>query len=323
VLSGFSGKLAERWAAQGVAGAAVFWLGGYGIWLWSSSAGVGSIQGSSDAVAARLAPLQGLPPVAKASVAALALAGLVVSGVAAERLTLPVLRLLQGHWLAQWPWFLYRARLDGIWARRQRMRRRWEGLARTRMRWDGQQHAEFVRLDQRLHWMPGRKELLQPTRLGNILRAAESGPPSRYGLEVSACWPALWLLLPSETRTEITQAREALNRTARAWLWAVVFCVWVLWAWWAAPLGVAAAMVIYAAALLPAARAYGSLVQAAFDVHRGLLYQALHHPQPTTPAEELQSGTALTLALWRGSDSPAPRLISLEVPDHTAEGGVG
>jgi hypothetical protein len=323
VLSGFSGKLAERWAAQGVAGAAVFWLGGFGIWLWSSPAPVGSIQGWGDAVAARLAPLQGLPSVAKASVAALALAGLVVSGVAAERLTLPVLRLLQGHWLDRWPWFLYRTRLDGIWARRQRMRRRWEELARTRTRWDGQQHAEFVRLDQRLHWMPGRKELLQPTRLGNILRAAESGPPSRYGLEVSACWPALWLLLPPETRTEIAHAREALNRTARAWLWAVVFSVWAPWAWWAAPLGVAAAMVIYAAALLPAARAYGSLVHAVFDVHRGLLYQALRHPQPTTPAEELQSGTALTLALWRGSDRPAPRLISVEVPDHTAEESVG
>jgi len=38
-----------------------------------------------------------------------------------------------------------------------------------------------------------------PARLRSILRAAESYPPRRCGLNLIVCWPRLWLVLPATT----------------------------------------------------------------------------------------------------------------------------
>ena len=58
--------------------------------------------------------------------------------------------------------------------------------------------------------------------------------------------------------------------------------------------------------LLASAAVFGDLLEATFDVHRRLLYEALQWPQPRTPAEERASGRRkreLTEYLsFRGSD---------------------
>lgn len=59
--------------------------------------------------------------------------------------------------------------------------------------------------------MPAHANRLMPTRLGNVLRAAESGVEDKYGIDPVPCWPALWLVLPDETRTEVTAARASLD----------------------------------------------------------------------------------------------------------------
>ncbi|MEX5258304.1 hypothetical protein, partial [Kocuria arenosa] len=52
---------------------------------------------------------------------------------------------------------------------------------------------------------------------------------------------------------------------------------------------------------------FADLVETAYDLYRGRLYQQLRWPLPTTPAEEHDHGKALTQYLVRGSDQPHPR----------------
>jgi len=43
---------------------------------------------------------------------------------------------------------------------------------------------------------PAESDRHMPTKLGNILRAAELRSKDKYGLDAVICWPRLWLLLP-------------------------------------------------------------------------------------------------------------------------------
>ena len=117
-----------------------------------------------------------------------------------------------------------------------------------------------------------------PTRAGNILRAAETRPRDRYGLETVLCWPRLWLVLPDDARQEVISARSALYLAVQAWLAGIVFCVWVFWAWWAVPLGLAVAIGVYYLRILGASETYGDLIGSCYDVHRSKLYEACAFP---------------------------------------------
>ena len=64
-----------------------------------------------------------------------------------------------------------------------------------------------------------------PLELGNILRAAETKPEEKYGLNAIVCWPRFWLLLPEETKQEISGARAALDVGAQAMFWSLLFIV--------------------------------------------------------------------------------------------------
>lgn len=122
-----------------------------------------------------------------------------------------------------------------------------------------------------------------PTRLGNVLRAAELRPGSRYGLDAVTCWPRLWLLLPKDSRQEVAAARTGLYLSVQSWLCGVAFSVFVVWAWWAPVVGLTVAWVTYYTRMLAAARTYGTLIESCFDIHRGLLYAALNWPRPANP----------------------------------------
>ena len=144
-----------------------------------------------------------------------------------------------------------------------------------------------------------------PTTLGNILRAAESWPADKYGLDPVKCWPRLWLVLPDTARNELETARARLDSSATLVVWAGLFAVWTVWAWWALPAALVIALAGYRL-VLGSAAVYSDLLESAFDVHRRLLYEALAWPLPRTPAEERALGEALTQYLWRGSDEPSP-----------------
>jgi hypothetical protein len=166
--------------------------------------------------------------------------------------------------------------------------------------------AERGTLERRRWRIPLDPRERMPTRLGNGMRAAELRPGSRYGLDAVVCWPRLWLLLPETTRSDIVAARTNLYLCAQVWLCAILACAGAVWSWWALPLGLAVAAATYYGPLLSAARTYGDLVGAAYDIHRGLLYDALRWPYPPTPATERAQGRRLTLYLRAGSHAATP-----------------
>lgn len=204
----------------------------------------------------------------------------------------------QGYWH---PWLrpLRRWLIAKEAKRSQRISDRWQQLARLDpAQFTAEQRDEFVQLDwQQIH-LPLPNQLM-PTRLGNILRAAEQRPLEKYGLDGIVCWSRLWLLLPDAVKKDLQEARADLNTAARVWLWSLLFIVWAIWAWWAAPVGIISALFAYYWAL-DAASNYGELIEATFDLHRHLLYQSLRWNLPTDPDEERRVGQQLTEYLWRG-----------------------
>lgn len=159
-------------------------------------------------------------------------------------------------------------------------------------------HNKLVQLRLKLKELPANPELM-PTLLGNILRTAERKPLEKYGLDAIICWPRLWFLLPDSAKQELQSIRANLNSAARTWLWSNLFFIWVfLGAWWAVPLGLISAIFAYYW-VLSTARTYGELIEAAFDIYRHLLYEALRCKIPH-PTEEKQVGQKLTNYLLTG-----------------------
>ncbi|GAA1932317.1 hypothetical protein [Streptantibioticus ferralitis] len=295
------GKLTDRWMS--ICGAALIFETG-GVLAWAlRHGGLRALTRKLDAFAAHPAGGQ-----------LLALAILVVVtatlGLVVERLTLPVLRLLEGYW----PKACGRVRdhLAERFAQRERqLLKDFRSVAEAveQGRPTSQQRAEHVRLTRAASRLPGMGRH-QPTRVGNILRAAEARPHDRYGLDAVSVWPHLWLLLPETTRQEITNSRGALDRAVSAVIWGVFSLAYGVWTVWAAA---AALTVALAAGLLwvPArAAVHADLVSAAFDLHRTELYTHLRWPLPQNPEQERQCGALLSTYLVRGLSASNPTFTS-------------
>jgi hypothetical protein len=174
---------------------------------------------------------------------------------------------------------------------------------------DGQataeQREEHMRIDRQLRRLPS-KPRVQPTRVGNTLRAAETRPIDKYGLDAAAVWPHLWLLLPQATRDELAAARRSLDTAVEACIWGLLFLAFTPWTLWALPAGLA---VSSAAALVwvPArAEVFADLVEATFDLYHQLLYRQLRWPPPADPADDRVNGRRMTTYLMRGLSGNSP-----------------
>jgi len=288
--TGLAGKVGEQWAAAVLTPAFAFWAGGLAAW----------------AVPDRWHRLDQWLHAAPLTVAVAAAVGalilVVVSGTVVERLPLPLLRLLEGYW-PRWLGPLRRALVRARGRRMRRSEERWQALAAAADEGDTDARAAFVALDAHLRRVPALAGNRMPTRLGDVLRAAETWPADKYGLDAPKCWPRLWLVLPETARKELSDARSSLDQGAAAWLWGLLFAVWIPWAWWA----VIVAIFVPAGAylwMLSAARGYGDLIESAFDVHRAALYEAVGYRAPSDPALEVEAGRALTAYLWHGTPPP-------------------
>jgi hypothetical protein len=297
-----AGSLAERWAA--VAGPAVtFWLG-VGL-AWAAG------HGGRTAVEREFGRLDGQEA---GTQVALLVAGLVVVTVSAllvSRATLPLLRLVEGYW----PRPLDRLGERAVRRRHARIEaweQEWQRLAVAHDQ-PGAAHLDaqrFVRLDERLHHVPARASRRMPTRVGDILSAAEGTAYERYGLDTVRCWPALWGLLPEQQRNDLTAARRSVDTAVAAMIWAAVFCFTAVWVWWALPLGLLVLLAAYFVWLPQRAQTYADLVAATFHVHRTALYDALRWPLPDSPAAERAAGEAVTEFLWNGSVADTPKYVA-------------
>jgi hypothetical protein len=241
--------------------------------------------------------LRTLPPVVQAALVVVALLVVMGSSLIADHATFNVIRLLEGYW----PTPVARA----VVARRRKRLRTLEGrwnelMAKTdEGTASDEEHAELARLEATLAAMPARPEHVMPTRLGNVLRAAEDAVEAKYGLDAVRCWSVLWLVLPEVTRNELEASRTALNTAATWWLWGALLVVWVVFTPWAILAAVVASWLAYRAVLAAGAQ-YASLIDAAYALHRGALYDGLGYPRPATPEAERDAGRNLTEALARG-----------------------
>jgi hypothetical protein len=295
---GLGNGLADKFLSRLFTPALLFWAAGAAAWLFSNlgpgGAGRGlTLVGEAAAALERLSgPLQLAVLVGAAFL-------LVASALAAEQLTLPLLRILEGYY---WPpWLANRLRVRHA-ERRTRLRARWGELVKEAglAELAPETAIELADVEQDLRRVPSAAQLAMPTRLGNVLRAAEERPCTRYGLDVAACWPMLWLLLDKDTRDEVANARSALNGSVTLLLWAVLSLVWTPLAWWVAPLAVLVTIAVYYVPVLSSAQTYGDLMASVFDLRRTSLYEALRWPLPGSPATEPEDGRALTAYLWRG-----------------------
>jgi hypothetical protein len=243
----------------------------------------------------------------------------IVSGLAVQALVPFVVRTLEGYW----PRLFHGVKRILTKRRSRRLdadATRWRELSLKRHAetMTSGELGEYADLDRKRRLAPLDPQIRMPTRLGNLLRAMESRPRDHYGLDAVACWSRLWFVLPEEVRKEVTDSRGVLDQYAEIWAWAVLFLAWTYFSWWAAFLGIAAAIIAYRG-MMTAAILYGDLVMACYDLHRFDLYVALKWPPPLSPANELAQGVALTTYLSRGL---APGSIRFNEPGTGhAEGG--
>lgn len=239
-----------------------------------------------------------------------------VSGYVVGSLVNVVLRRLEGYW-PRWCEFLARRRVASKLKQLKQDEERFEQLARKADTGSlaDQELREYLSLQERLMWMPEEKYLM-PTELGNVLRAAETRPLDKYGLDGVVLWPRLWFVLPDLARKELIDARKRIDATAQLWLWSVLFWGWapLLTVWFWVPIVVGSMVAAYAYSdLVREAQVYAELFDSIFDLYRRRVYEAIGWPGPTNPEEEQREGKKLTQYLLRGSHESKPT-FSFPVP---------
>lgn len=314
------GGVLQGWLGVPLRSGLFFWLGGLGLWLlsllnWDAldklRQGIKLASGERLVKPDSLALWDFLRSLQETEIA-LALLGMValmllLSGLV-KYFEFGALRLLEGY---GWPARL-RAWVVGFYEKRSINPKlaRWKVLAKKTVEnppLTAAEQWEYAALDREVVYLP-EVGLRMPTRLGNLLRGYEQRPREKYGLDAIICWPRLWLVLPKETKEELSAARAALDEAVQVWLWGLLFLAWSAWSWLALAVALLMMWGGYRSAV-QAADTYGQLLEAAFDVHRGLLYKSLRWPLPANPAAEKPQGAALTAYLWRGSESEQPGFV--------------
>ena len=289
------GKLAERWLT--VSGTAPFAFAAAGLAAWLVNHGPDAGWRRLQAFVAGLsAPL--LVVLVVVGVLALGAAGAVVA-----QLATPALRLLEGYW----PRPLH-PMASGLVNRA--CKRRAEAVETIRSlgpavntgNATSAQVQQVARAEAVRRRIPSDRVLVQPTGLGNLLRAAESRSWERYGLDAVVTWPSLWLVLPDSARAELAEARSRVDRAVVGLVWCLLVAVWAVWTVWAVPAAALAAAAALQWWVRPAVSSFGDLVEAAFHTHRFALYAALRLPPPSNAGEEQGRGRTVTEYLRRGSD---------------------
>jgi hypothetical protein len=137
--------------------------------------------------------------------------------------------------------------------------------------------------------------LAMPTKLGNLLAAAERYPGDRYGADSVLLWPHLLAVVPADTLERIRAARAALDLWVVLWGLSLAFSLfagpWLAssgaggWPVSLALLGIPLSVLFYGGAV-SAAREFGLLVRSAFDLHRWAILEAFKIELPQSEAEE-------------------------------------
>jgi hypothetical protein len=295
-----AGQLADRWARVAPS-ALAFWLVVVAAWAWG--------HGGLHPLAARLKELgsyssltQGLLIVAALLVVAGSVAGV-------NSLATMIIPLLAGQWPG-WARRLSARRTRAFLVKYQGLEAEWHELSDRVLAQDAEpvpaDEWRLAELDGLLRRFPVPANRIMPTRFGNILRAAETQPEVRTGLVTSVVLPRLLLVIPRETRKELTSAWSAVNAVACVAVWSVLLIPASGWC----PLALLAVAFGFAVSWrrLPArAETYADLLESVLDVYRPQLYARLRWPLPADPLTESACGRRLSEYLLRGTVDGAIR----------------
>jgi hypothetical protein len=141
---------------------------------------------------------------------------------------------------------------------------------------------------------------LLPTRLGNILRAAEDGAGQRYGLETVTMWPRLFPNVGARLAIAIMETQDHLDMCVRLCLslglTAIISAVLLLTEGWLLVVPAATGLLAWTCyqAATRAAENYGDAMHVAFDLHRFDMLSALHCPLPDDLETEQSYNEALS-----------------------------
>jgi hypothetical protein len=223
------------------------------------------------------------------------------------------IRLGEGYWPQRRPWSgLYRRRRDKYVARLRSL----DPVTFPRLYID----------------YPLRESRVMPTRLGNILRSAEDHAAERYQINSVVVWPRLYVLLPDQFTAAVADAKTPLDLMAALGALATFFAVAgtavaaVLLPWYAALAcfagGALVAWLSYEGAV-QTARPYGQLIRAAFDVHRGLLLDAIGWSRPPSYAAERRQWEQISHLWFQGAPEgkEGARLLGYPGTETTANAG--
>lgn len=158
-----------------------------------------------------------------------------------------------------------------------------------------------------------------PTRLGNLIRSAESYPRQRYGVDSVRFWPRLSPLLPESILAAMTAARTSMEFllavSLLSGIYAPIGSIYLIvqnadlsLILIVLVLGSVISIATYFAALAPAA-VYGEQIRTAFDLHRHDLLKQLGMPLPASVVEERRLWRELVRFLDRGESEERLRYV--------------
>jgi hypothetical protein len=225
-------------------------------------------------------------------------------------LQLRLVRILEGDW----PMFLRPAWI--LSARRQARHRR-RLSERALVKGDPPSASEVNRAggawtDLHLRFPPTHLAAA-PTALGNVLAAMEYSAGASHGLDAVVTWPRLYPLLRPDAKATVDDFRDALDIGCRLAATAALTGVIALGlvynasGWW---LLLVAGILLFARVsyrgAVQAAIGYAVAINAAIDIQRFDLYEALRLPVPCTPEGERSFNEQLSRH-WR-QDLPHPNI---------------
>ncbi len=259
---------------------------------------------------AALAAWDDLPALTQAVTVAGAGVAVVVAAYLLYNLQYVIIRLFEGYWPRVRPLLWLRNRRTELY------RKRWEYLGQLAKQAPTVTEANEIWAEQLTFYPPPTHlDRMMPTRLGNVLRAAEIYAYERYGIDPAVIWPRLRPLLKPETmalledrKTTLTfMLSVALLSAAFSLLWCPVLALttdrWDLFLLCA--LGWPLAWLCYQNAVQSAV-AYGEQLRATFDLHRHDLLRALNRPIPSDGEAERKEWLRLNRFFYRNLPLPAP-----------------
>jgi hypothetical protein len=219
-----------------------------------------------------------------------------------------ITRLFEGHW-SRIPLL---SRLRNL--RVDLYKKRWEHLDALAQSAKTVTEANEVIAEQLAFYPPpNHLDKMMPTKMGNILRAAELHAYDRYGIDSTIIWSRLRPLLKAEALAPLEDKKTTLELMLLMSLLGILFTViwcsalaiftnrWDLFLLCA--LGLPLAWICYQNAV-QSALAYGEQVKATFDLYRNDLLKALNRPIPSDTGTERKEWLRLSRFFYRNLPMP-------------------